>query len=246
MQRHKKGGFTLIELMLAMSFVALLLLAIAMILIHSGNLYSRGLTLRAINQASRDLSDVLRRDFLQANAGKVSRQTADEQQSVIVVRAGGEVRSGRFCLGDYSYVWNTPKVVAGEVPVGPGVVVESGGPNAGKAINFVRAIDPDGALCKEDAATGKLPDSVHHASLSHLLKPAQTNDVILTVHALGVRRLAYDGVSSGLFAVTLTLGTSQLESIDTANGNCKPPADGQANINFCAINNFEFIMRTNG
>lgn len=246
MQKHRGAGFTLIELMLAMSFVAMLLLAIAMILIHSGNLYNRGLTLKAINQAGRDITDTLRRDFLQANAGKVSRQVADEKQAVIWARAGGEVRSGRFCLGDYSYVWNVPKVIAGEVTGGPGVIVESGGVRAGRPVNFARVIDPDGALCKVHPVTGKLPDTIDHTSLSHLLKPAQAGDVILAVHSLGVKLLAHDGVSSGLFAVNITLGTSQLESIDTANGSCKPPADGQANIDFCAINNFDMIMRTNG
>lgn len=245
MQGRNSWGFTLIELMLAMSFVSVLLLAIAMILIHSGNLYNRGLTLKSVNQAGRDISDVLRRDFLQANASKVSRQ-ADEQQAVIWVRAGGEVRSGRFCLGDYSYVWNAPKVIAGEVSGGPGVVVESGGPRAGKALNFARVIDPDGTLCQKDAASGKLPDTVHYTAISHLLKPAQEGDVILAVHDMTVRTLADDGVSSGLFAVEFTLGTSQLESIDTANGACRPPADGRANSNFCAINHFALTMRTNG
>jgi prepilin-type N-terminal cleavage/methylation domain-containing protein len=69
-QGYKKG-FTLIELMLAMSFISVLLLSIAMVGIQAGKMYSRGIVLRDVNQAGRDISDTIRRDFLQANAEKI-------------------------------------------------------------------------------------------------------------------------------------------------------------------------------
>lgn len=71
----RRHGFTLIELMLAMAFVSVLLLAIATIAIQAGKLYNRGLTLKSINQSGREIGDILRRDFLQANAGKISGNT---------------------------------------------------------------------------------------------------------------------------------------------------------------------------
>ena len=104
----RRHGFTLIELMLAMAFVSVLLLAIATIAIQAGKLYNRGLTLKSINQSGREIGDTLRRDFLQANAGKIS---GNANSAVVMVQAGGADRSGRLCLGDYSYVWNVPKVV---------------------------------------------------------------------------------------------------------------------------------------
>ena len=53
-QGYKKG-FTLIELMLAMSFISVLLLSIAMVGIQAGKMYSRGIVLRDVNKAGRDI-----------------------------------------------------------------------------------------------------------------------------------------------------------------------------------------------
>ena len=39
--------------------------------IQAGKMYSRGIVLRDVNQAGRDISDTVRRDFLQANAEKI-------------------------------------------------------------------------------------------------------------------------------------------------------------------------------
>jgi prepilin-type N-terminal cleavage/methylation domain-containing protein len=63
MIRGYKKGFTLIELMLAMSFISVLLLSIAMVGIQAGKMYSRGIVLRDVNQAGRDISDTIRRIF---------------------------------------------------------------------------------------------------------------------------------------------------------------------------------------
>lgn len=241
--RMRNRGFTLIELMLAMVFISVLLIAIIAITIQAGQMYDRGLTLKGINQAGRDIADTLRRDFLQANVGKMG-GTADE--SVVMVQAGGENRSGRFCLGDYSYVWNVPKVVAGEVSGSSGVITEVGGSNSGRAINFARVVDPDGILCQRDIVTGAYISTVATDRITHLLKPAGSNDVVLAIHSLSVSRLTNDAGNDSLYRLRFTIGTSQLEAINTSDATCKPPTDGSSNFNFCAINSFETIARTNG
>ena len=108
MHSYNKKGFTLVELMLAMVFVSVLLLAIALTAIQSGRLYNRGTILRSINQAGRDISDNLRRDFLQANSQKINlgADPADMLGSVIEHKSASGKTGGRICLGYYSYVWN--------------------------------------------------------------------------------------------------------------------------------------------
>ena len=242
-QRYRRYGFTLIELMLAMAFVSVLLLAIATIAIQAGKLYNRGLTLKSINQSGREISDSLRRDFLQANAGKIS---GNANSAVVMVQAGGADRSGRLCLGDYSYVWNAPKVVSGEVKSGAGIITEVGGPHSGRPINFARVIDPDGMLCQKNETTGAYMSTVATDKVTHLLKPAGSNDVVLAIHQMKAARVAGDSGADSLYRLEFVLGTSQLEAVNTANGTCKPPADNSENLDFCAINSFEMIVRTNG
>ena len=65
---RRSTGFTIIELTLAMAFISVLLLSIVMTAIQAGRIYNRGAVLRSVNQAGRDVSDTLRRDFLQTNA----------------------------------------------------------------------------------------------------------------------------------------------------------------------------------
>lgn len=242
-QRYRRYGFTLIELMLAMAFVSVLLLAIATIAIQAGKLYNRGLTLKSINQSGREISDSLRRDFLQANTGKIS---GNANSAVVMVQAGGADRSGRLCLGDYSYVWNVPKVVSGEVKAGAGIITEVGGPHSGRPINFARVIDPDGMLCQKNETTGAYMSTVATDKVTHLLKPAGSNDVVLAIHQMKAARVAGDSGADSLYRLEFVLGTSQLEAVNTANGTCKPPADNSENLDFCAINSFEMIVRTNG
>lgn len=242
-RRYRRYGFTLVELMLAMAFVSVLLLAIATIAIQAGKLYNRGLTLKSINQSGREISDSLRRDFLQANAGKIS---GNANSAVVMVQAGGADRSGRLCLGDYSYVWNVPKVVSGEVKAGAGIITEVGGPHSGRPINFARVIDPDGMLCQKNQTTGAYISTVATDKVTHLLKPAGSNDVVLAVHRMKAARVAGDSGADSLYRLEFVLGTSQLEAVNTANGTCKPPADDSENLDFCAINSFEMIVRTNG
>lgn len=242
-RRYRQYGFTLVELMLAMAFVSVLLLAIATIAIQAGKLYNRGLTLKSINQSGREISDSLRRDFLQANAGKIS---GNANSAVIMVQAGGADRSGRLCLGDYSYVWNVPKVVSGEVKAGASIITEVGGPHSGRPINFARVIDPDGMLCQKNETTGAYMSTVATDKVTHLLKPAGSNDVVLAIHQMKAARVAGDSGADSLYRLEFVLGTSQLEAVNTANGTCKPPADNSENLDFCAINSFEMIVRTNG
>ena len=98
---RRSTGFTIIELTLAMAFISVLLLSIVMTAIQAGRIYNRGAVLRSVNQAGRDVSDTLRRDFLQTNATKIKTDDSAPTSPVLEIRDGGEVVSSRFCHGKY-------------------------------------------------------------------------------------------------------------------------------------------------
>lgn len=229
-------GFTIIELMLAMTFISMLLLSIVLTAIQAGKMYNRGVVLRSVNHAGRDIGDAMRRDFIQSDRRQIATDT------IIEVRDGGEAVSGRFCLGRYSYIWNTPRVL--DEDIASAAVVK--GPD-GKPVNFVRVIDEDQYLCEETHGTyiNHLDDA---SKITHLLKtPVDTNEVVLALHSLNISPVAtIDGSSEALYRLQYTVGTSKLSEINTANQLCKPPTDADANADFCAINQFDTIVRTNG
>ena len=166
MHSYDKKGFTLVELMLAMVFVSVLLLAIALTAIQSGRLYNRGTILRSINQAGRDISDNLRRDFLQANSQKINlgADSADMLGSVIEHKSASGKTGGRICLGYYSYVWNNAVDNAASRPD----LVKY---DSGEAINFVRVADSGGNLCrKTESSASKYPYVIKKSDSTELLK----------------------------------------------------------------------------
>ncbi len=239
-RRYRPSGFTLIELMLAMAFISVLLLSITMTAIHVGKMYSRGATLRGINHAGRDVGDVLRRDFLQSDSRRVAQNGGDGV--VIEIQDAGEMMSGRFCLGRYSYLWNVPRVI--DEKLSNTAIVR--GPDS-KPINFVRVIDDDGVLCKE--ADGVYPNQLNHPErITNLLaSPLDGDGVVLAIHSLRVDPVgATSGGSEALYRLQYTIGTSKLSELNTINQSCKPPTEEEANTEFCAINQFDTIVRTNG
>ena len=239
-QMPRRHGFTLIELMLSMAFISILILAIASVTIKIGNMYNRGLVLKAVNQAGRDIDNTIRRDFLQSRYLHIHK--VDDTNSVIKIDDAGQMRSGRFCLGNYSYLWNTPEVLDKGLD-GDGVVYDPDG----NRINFVRVTDRGAALCQPDAS-GYENELTADQNITHLLKSqSDEDDVVLSIHSMAVTPVvAAEGASEGLYRLQMTIGTSKLGELDTMVGQCKPPSDNQSNFDFCAINQFDTIVRTNG
>ena len=93
-------GFTLVELLLAMTGVAILLVAVATTTIQLMNMYHKGITIKTINSAGREVGDMIKRDGLSAK-GRDIVQVAPSDSGT-----GG---LGRLCFGSYTYVWNTPE-----------------------------------------------------------------------------------------------------------------------------------------
>lgn len=229
---RKRGGFTIIELTLAMSFISILLLAIAMTAIQAGRIYNKGIVMQSVNQAGRDISDTLRRDFLQVRPGDGIAQVFT-----------GDGETGRFCLGDYSYIWNNPKVLDDPDSVDADDMIRVDG----QPINFVRVADKQ-SLCMEQGETGQRPMALPTGnSVTSLLKQQSDGDVVLAIHSFNITRLtSSENSQEALYRLEFTVGTSDESEINTANQSCRPPSDSESNEEFCAINQFDMIVRANG
>ena len=82
-------GFTIIELLLAMTGIAFLLLFVVYGIMHTTNLFSKGIAIRDINQVGRQQMELLARDIRYGSTPRL---------------AG----THRLCIGGRAYIWNTP------------------------------------------------------------------------------------------------------------------------------------------
>lgn len=247
MSKAIKRGFTIVELTIAMAFISVLLLSIVMISIQAGKMYSRGIALRSVNQSGRSIDMVMRQDFLQTNSRQISKNSDDT-----LIITTNNIMDGvskpinrRFCLGSYSYIWNTPEVIDND----GGAYDESAVVLSEKPINFARVVDPNAILCEVDASGKYLNElDTFVDGVTHLLKmPDADGEVVLAVHSLQFLPVAViDDQPEALYRITMTIGTSKMSEINTADQSCRPPAEGESNFEFCAINQFDTIVRTNG
>lgn len=220
--QSRQHGFTLIELMLAMSGVAFLLLAIAMTTIQISQIYSKGITIKSVNQVGRDLSDSLQRDIKASTPFDVA-----STSSFLETPYGG-----RLCLGQYSYVWNYGKTLT-ESDTTNTIMFDDG-----TQVRMARVLDTGGLICVN--ADKKLP--IVRADASELLVSSDKLDMAL--HTFTIAASASDpSTHQGLYSVAFALGTNNQESLMTGDASCKAPNDNDSDWEFCAINVFDFTTR---
>lgn len=118
-RQDKQQGFTLVELMLAIAFVAFIILFTVLAVMQVMRTYNKGIAVKEINQTARvtveDMSRVIR------------------GSSSIVTSA---LSNGRVCLGGISYVWNTQGGSANKYD-------SAGNPS----VTLARVDDSGGAMC---------------------------------------------------------------------------------------------------
>ncbi len=221
-----RAGFTIIELMLAMTFVSFLLMAVALITVQVGNTYNRGLTIKSVNQAGRDVSDSLRRDIRAAKHSDIR---------FVAQTTAGAQNLNRLCLGHVSYIWNYGRAI-----------YENSArtySDNGRPIVLARVNDASGAYCTQ--VGGAYPATVTRAAGSDLLE-AESLDMAL--HQFTFSPIVVDAASAqAAYHIAFTVGTNDQSVIDTSNQQCRPPeGGGEANFDFCAINRFETVIRAGG
>lgn len=129
MTHHVKQqqGFTLIELMIALAFVAFILIFSTTAVIQVMQTYNKGLAIKQINQAGRTTMEDMSRYLRTADPGVVDVSLVSSQR--------------RACFGGVSYVWNlsnTPDNAANKY-------------DDGSTITLARVADDSRAMCKLNA-----------------------------------------------------------------------------------------------
>lgn len=229
---QKKFGFTLIELMLAMTFIAVMLVAVAACVIQISTIYNRGITLRQVNQSGRAVSDDLTRVINQSSPFSIATNFVEQPYG------------GRLCTGRYSYIWNTAK--------GMSDASRNRYVTPSSEIRFVRISD-DGALYCRDPAGGVSPNrqsTIPNAIATDLLSG---DDRALVIHSFSIgpsdtATTVYNAtIGQRLYTVTFLLGTDDTAALNydtvTDEASCKPPADGSSNLTYCSVNQFSFTVR---
>ena len=125
-----RKGFTLIELTLAIAFVGILSITVAVLINNAVKTYRWGLTLNQVNTVGMDLVDDMRTAVQNASAklmkracsrwyrddlGSYNECVADDGEKLVEVIQYGSVPDvgddvplyGAFCTGAYTYIWNS-------------------------------------------------------------------------------------------------------------------------------------------
>lgn len=243
MIRNKESGFTLIELMLAMAFVGMLLLAIAVTSMHIMNTYTKGITIREVNQAGRTITEDVQRSIATSIPFSVepvkTGGSSDTTDSMYVERAG---RGGRLCTGTYTYAWN----------YGPALVEGSDRYNryddeesqvTRESIRFVKVTDMGGILCMN-------PSLAIQRALAKELLAAGDRDLAIQDTVTVAAGSRDDASNQALYAITLVIGTNDRAEdrearsrLGVSSTTCLPPSEGSGFEDFCAINQFSIIAR---
>ena len=234
---RQHNGFTLVELMLSMTFISVMLLAIAFCIIQMSTIYARGETLRQVNQASRVLADDMRRSFASADYNKINTT---------------KIGKGRLCLGSFSYIWN---------------VNQAGGNSSGEdaqatnnqyqatpdtPLRLVRVTDPDGLYCRDvaDASTSEIHENSSIRASARPVELLQDDAGRLKIYRLRVTSgLTAAEAKQRLYVIAISLGSSDRDAAITTTRECLPPRNEDGSINqdsnleYCAINELSFTVR---
>lgn len=225
---ERSVGFTLIELMLAMTFISFLLLAIALTTIQLSHIYNKGTTLQAVNQEGRTVSASLQRDIAASEPFALSDTT-----HYTAYTEGA--RGGRLCLGQISYLWNYGTTINSSSP-GSGNLITYAGTTS--PVRLARVVDPDGVYCKDMSRI-----QVSSGSATELLGDSATNLAIQPPFTISQPPNLAGGAIQPLYSLSFIIGTNEQGTIDTSNASCVPPADDRNNWQFCAVNVFNFTTR---
>ena len=213
-------GFTLIELMLAMTFVSFLLVGIALLAIQMSTIYTRGLTMKEINQAGTEVADDIRRTISESPLRNVQAKKIGDNFVL--------------CTGSYSYITNGSK----QLEPGGSPNVKFSGSNAPARLAKVR--DISASYCTSNtlnAATVTLENGA-----VELLGGGDRSLVVREIALDPVTGLSEDKLAGRmLFTVRLTLSTGVDDEIE--NDTCRAPNDEKTGGEYCAINTFVIVAR---
>lgn len=231
MNHVDKRGFTIIELMLAMSFISVLLLGIAMTVIQIGTVYNRGMALKEVNQAAREIGADVNRSL---SAAQINRDL-----DYVPTTSGG-----RLCLGTVSYIWNTGKAFEDDDPT---ITWYGNDPSHVKPVHFVKVPDNSKIYCSKDG-TGALnyaTITTDDAAKANELLPQ--GDHSLNIHKFVLntpRPTAGDpDTKQQLYVLDYTIGSGSISAMNDDQSACKSPGEAGADLAYCNVQPFSIVIR---
>lgn len=225
----RSEGFTLIELMLAMTFIAALLLAIAMTIIQIGTIYNKGTVLKEINQSGRSIGDDVKRT---AAAAPTINLTTD----YVTSSAGG-----RLCFGTYSYVWNTAYAIEHN---DSNVTKYQSAPT--NQIHLVKVPDIAKLYCAKTSGGTLTYKTIRTADTPQAQELLPAGD-----HTLGVNQfilpatqtVSDDTTGQSLYTLNYALGSGSTNAMATDQLSCLPPGTPNSDIDYCSVQQFSLVLR---
>lgn len=233
----------MIEMLLSMTFVAFLMITIALTTISMTRTYQRGVILSQVNGAGRSIMSDMQRT--------VSQAPIQHNQTEVMHT------SHAICYGNFSYVWNTGAAIynSDSGPFSPTSLLHySGtGPLNGKVVRLAKVNDPSRAMCNGGGLGGGIL-SVPAAQATELLPSDSSSGTsyggIAIQNTITAEQIASDSTQA-LYKVSFILGTNNQSALDKAHldkfaaaPSCKPPTG--ADLSYCAVNKFDFLIRAGG
>lgn len=230
-QIKNKFGFTLIELMLAMSFVSVLLIAVAMTVIQISNIYNKGLLLKGANQSGIAIVSELKRSISSSPQFDVDPGTT----KIYVQRDWG----GRLCTGQYSYIWNYGAAITSDNNPTPTKGLSDNrniyiSPNA--EIRFVKIYDPALAYC---TPTNNVYPNISTDAIE-LLNASQYD---LAIQKFSISSSAFDSkTGQRLYNIEFFIGTNNQKALNNSTS-CKAPNETGSDPSYCSVVQFNITAR---
>lgn len=230
-------GFTIVELMIAMAFISLLLLAIAGIVMQLGSIYNKGVTLKSVNQAGRSIVADMKQTVAEGQPFDVTIDSSGYQpQRHDGIAASTDYDGGRLCTSSYSYIWNIGKHIDPNDPSSQRNKYQ--GSDSTKPLRFIRIRDDGGQYCRSDKLNAPIP----YTDATELLSEDE-----LAIQDFSIKQLTGSlGSDTTLYNIGIVVSNAYQDTIylDTDNDyKCNPPSGTGASEEFCAVNKFEFVVR---
>ena len=225
---HTKG-FTLIELMLAMTFISVLLLGIAMTIIQIANIYNKGTTVKDLNQSSRLISN----DIMRTAADAQSFNEATDLQ----VNSGG----GRLCIGKFSYIWNTAAAIDRN-----DALLNKFESDPGKRINLVKVPDTAKIYCSLNSEGNLTYSAIRAMDTINAQELLPAGDHTLAINKLEIPEdsvVVDDSTKQTLYTLTYVLGSGNISAMNEDQTACLDPSFANSDLTYCSVQQFTIVLR---
>lgn len=239
---NKKAGFTIVELMLAMAFVATLLVAVAMTVIQIGNIYNRGITFKNVNQIGRSISSEVQRSM-------IGGQSFDLGTRYIQQGNPGDYWGGRLCTGQYTYIWNYGKAIQAGDLLHLNTYED---PNSAKTIRFVKVPDSNASYCQDISKKVVLADSIELLTVG-----PNAPEYDLALHSFNITTTADNPATPAvnentagdtktgqqLYSIEFLIGTNKAGTLADDYQSCRLADEVGADPSYCSVSRFNVLAR---